>query len=113
MLYNEFLAAVSCFQDLMSLCLHVIFILNFYIKEFMRVLNLPLLTMHEGVLSCRRLILIYQSALSKSYVDSSVLAYMCLYTFSDLRRAFFGTWTETKKCFVLRGVPAYTSMICL
>lgn len=47
----------------MSLYLHVIFILNFHIKDFMRVLNLPLLTTGEDVLSHSPLIPIYQSML--------------------------------------------------
>lgn len=57
----------------MSLYLHVIFILNFYIKEFMRVLNLPLLTMGEDLLSHSPFILLYQSMLFKSCIDSYVL----------------------------------------
>lgn len=40
----------------------------------MRVLNLPLLTMGEDVLSHSPLILMYQSMLFKSCVDSYVLA---------------------------------------
>lgn len=49
----------------MSLYLHVIFILNLYIKEFMRVLNLPLLTMGEDVLPHSPLILFISPYFSK------------------------------------------------